>query len=94
MAILESALTRTDLVHVSLTLVVGLLTAIVARVFYMQKLHPLSKFPGPWYATSFSIVGAIISVKQREPEWFMYLVRKYGSKSQRQRRIYAPAHSS
>ncbi|OAL53260.1 cytochrome P450 [Pyrenochaeta sp. DS3sAY3a] len=81
MTILESALARTDLVHVGLTLAVGLLTAVAARVFYMQKLHPLSKFPGPWYATSFSIVGAIISVKQREPEWFMYLVRKYGTDS-------------
>ncbi|KAF2854574.1 cytochrome P450 monooxygenase-like protein [Plenodomus tracheiphilus IPT5] len=49
------------------------------RIFYMQKLHPLSSFPGPWYAISFSIVGAIISIQKREHMWFMYLVRKYGT---------------
>jgi hypothetical protein len=68
----------------SLGMSVALLTIIgvslLSRILYMQWFHPLSKFPGPWYATSFSIVGAIISVKQKEPEFFTYLVKKYGSK--------------
>ncbi|KAH7391885.1 cytochrome P450 [Pyrenochaeta sp. MPI-SDFR-AT-0127] len=68
-----------SLQNVSLSVLLVLLTAVLGRVLYMQKLHPLSKFPGPWYATSFSLVGAIISIKQREPEFFMYLVKKYGS---------------
>jgi hypothetical protein len=72
--------TETMTVRVILTILVALCTAIIGRIFYMQRLHPLSKFPGPWYATSFSIVGAMISLKQREPEFFMYLLRKYGSK--------------
>lgn len=58
-----------------------LLTACLWRVFYMQKLHPLSGFPGPWYATSFSVVGAIVSVMGKEPEWMMYLVKRYGSET-------------
>ncbi|EOA80982.1 uncharacterized protein SETTUDRAFT_124398 [Exserohilum turcica Et28A] len=45
----------------------------------MQKLHPLSKFPGPWYASSFSIVSAIVSVLRKEPQWLMYLEKKYGT---------------
>jgi hypothetical protein len=69
-----------SLLRVSIALLTVVITAILSRIFYMQKLHPLSKFPGPWYATSFSIVGAIISIMQKEPEFFMYLVKKYGSK--------------
>lgn len=53
--------------------------ALVLRIVYCQFFHPLAKFPGPWWATSFSLVGAIISVKHKEPEFLTYLVRKYGS---------------
>ena len=70
-----------SLLKASATVFTAVITALLCRILYMQKFHPLSKFPGPWYATSFSIVGAIISVKQKEPEFFMYLVKKYGSKS-------------
>ncbi|KAF2032837.1 cytochrome P450 monooxygenase-like protein [Setomelanomma holmii] len=59
--------------------ITAILAAILARITYMQKFHPLSKFPGPWYATSFSVVGAVISIEQKEPEFLMYLVRKYGT---------------
>ena len=55
--------------------------ALVTRILYMQTLHPLAKFPGPWYATSFSIFGALVSIKQKEPQFFTYLVKKYGSES-------------
>lgn len=67
--------------NVGIALIASIFAAILSRIVYMQCLHPLSKFPGPWYATSFSIVGAIISIKKKEPEFFMHLVRKYGSKS-------------
>lgn len=63
-----------SLAAITFALVVALL---VSRIFYMQRLHPLAKFPGPWYATSFSIVGAIIYVKQKEPQFFLSLTRKY-----------------
>ena len=66
--------------NLAVAIVGTLLTAVLSRIFYHQYLHPLSKFPGPWYATSFSLFGALVSVKQKEPEFFMYLVRKYGSK--------------
>jgi hypothetical protein len=61
----------------ALALIFGLL---ISRIVYMQKFHPLSKFPGPWYATSFSVFGAIISVRKQEPAFLMSLVKKYGSK--------------
>jgi hypothetical protein len=65
--------------NVGIALLITVFFALLSRIFYMQYLHPLAKFPGPWYATSFSIVGAIISIKKKEPEFFMYLVKKYGS---------------
>lgn len=55
------------------------LASLFSRIVYNLYLHPLSKFPGPWYAASFSIVGALISVQKREPQWLMSLVRRYGS---------------
>jgi len=67
-------------VYVSLA---ALFMALLGRIFYMQRLHPLSRFPGPWYATSFSIVGAIVSAKGREHVWYQYLVEKYGGKQSR-----------
>ncbi|KAK7184163.1 hypothetical protein DPSP01_001198 [Paraphaeosphaeria sporulosa] len=54
-------------------------TALVLRIVYCQFFHPLSQFPGPWWATSFSLVGAIISVKHREPQFLTYLVNRYGT---------------
>ncbi|KAH8719148.1 cytochrome P450 monooxygenase [Phaeosphaeriaceae sp. PMI808] len=66
-------------VRVCVAVVTAVLTAIFARIIYMQKFHPLAKFPGPWYAASFSVVGAIVSVKKKEPEYLMYLVKKYGN---------------
>jgi hypothetical protein len=64
--------------NVGVALLATIFASLLSRIFYLQYLHPLSKFPGPWYATSFSIVGAIISVKKKEPEFFTYLVKKYG----------------
>jgi hypothetical protein len=66
---------------VSLALLAAIAAALLSRILYMQRFHPLSKFPGPWYATSFSLFGALVSVKHREPEFLMNLVRKYGSRS-------------
>jgi hypothetical protein len=75
---------QSDLLHNSafaLGLALALILAsLISRIVYMQKFHPLSKFPGPWYATSFSVFGAIISVRQQEPAFLMSLVKKYGSK--------------
>ena len=55
-------------------------SALFVRIFHNLYLHPLSKFPGPWYAASFSLSGAVISVLQIEPQWLQGLVNKYGSK--------------
>jgi hypothetical protein len=66
---------------VSYALLAAIITALLSRILYMQKFHPLSRFPGPWYATSFSLFGALVSVKGKEPHFLMSLVKKYGSKS-------------
>ncbi|KAF2822598.1 cytochrome P450 [Ophiobolus disseminans] len=68
-----------QLLELSATILLVIVAAILSRVLYMHKFHCLSSFPGPWYATSFSIVSAIISIKEKEPEWLLYLVRMYGS---------------
>jgi hypothetical protein len=61
---------------------ITVLTGIVSRIFYMQFLHPLSKYPGPWYATSFSLFGAMLSVLGKEHEFLLYLSKKYKGKYQ------------
>jgi hypothetical protein len=80
MGLLSSVNVDATPASVGLALVVTLVAALLSRVFYCQFLHPLAAFPGPWYATSFSLFGAIVSVRRQEPEFFTYLVRKYGSK--------------
>ncbi|KAH8819387.1 cytochrome P450 monooxygenase [Xylogone sp. PMI_703] len=59
--------------------VVAIASTLFFRIFYNLYLHPLSKFPGPWYAASFSLTGALISVSQTEPQWLQGLVKKYGT---------------
>jgi hypothetical protein len=66
------------------TLVVGItFVALSIRIFYNLYLHPLSQYPGPWYTSSFSVIGALISYLRLEPQWLMYLVKRYGRKSNR-----------
>ncbi|KAF2200129.1 cytochrome P450 [Delitschia confertaspora ATCC 74209] len=63
------------LVSAAITLLV---TFLLAGVFYRQYMHPLSKFPGPWWLTSTSLVLALISTTGKEPELLLYLIRRYG----------------
>lgn len=58
-----------------------IITALTYRIIHTQFFHSLSSFPGPWYLTSFSLTMALISLTKREPEYLMYLTRKYGSTS-------------
>src|ERR1700760_26920 len=50
-----------------------------ARIIYNLFLHPLAKYRGPWYTSSFSLIGALISVRQIENHWLLGLTRKYGT---------------
>jgi hypothetical protein len=59
-----------------------LLAALTFRIVHTQFFHPLSAFPGPWYASSFSLTMALISLTKREPEYLMYLIHKYGCNTQ------------
>ncbi|CAG8971984.1 hypothetical protein HYALB_00003322, partial [Hymenoscyphus albidus] len=65
--------------YLPVPLLVLIASALFVRVFYNLYLHPLSKFHGPWYAATTSLVCAFISVAKREDEWLQSLVRKYGS---------------
>jgi hypothetical protein len=78
MGLLNSLNLEVTPTNLGLAVLAAVVVVLSSRIFYLQCLHPLAKFPGPWYATSFSIVGAIISVRKKEPEFFMYLVKKYG----------------
>lgn len=71
-----------------------LFAALLLRIIFCQYFHPLAKFPGPWWATSFSLVGALISVRYREPQFLTYLVKKYGSKSSYLYTAFQKLHSS
>src|SRR3978361_386828 len=90
MGILEKA---TALEATPTSIAIAILTLIFAgllsRIVYNLRLHPLSGFPGPWYAASFSLVGAVISVQKKEPQWLLSLVRKYGSECLRSHVHYA-----
>jgi hypothetical protein len=55
-------------------------SAIFIRLFYNLYLHPLAKYPGPWYAATTSLSLAMVSVLKIEPQWLQSLVKKYGSK--------------
>jgi hypothetical protein len=81
MGLLNSLALEVNTASLVLAILATVLAALLSRILYMQYFHPLSKFPGPWYLTSFSLVGALISIKKKEPEYLMYLVRKYGSSS-------------
>lgn len=61
-------------------LLVGLVSAAAARIIRNVYLHPLSKFPGPWYAAATSLTSAIVSWRRVEPRWLLGLTKKYGSK--------------
>ncbi|KAF6809395.1 cytochrome P450 monooxygenase [Colletotrichum musicola] len=54
-------------------------SALLLRIIYNLYIHPLRRFHGPWYAASFSVVHAIISVFKREPQWMQSLVKYYGN---------------
>ena len=58
---------------------VTIVSLLCFRIFRNLYFHPLSKFPGPWYAASFSLTAAIMSVRKVEPQWLQGLVKKYGS---------------
>ncbi|KAJ0385842.1 hypothetical protein COL922a_005547 [Colletotrichum nupharicola] len=53
--------------------------ALILRVVYNLYFHPLSKYHGPWYAASFSLVHALISVMKYEPQWMLWLSKQYGT---------------
>lgn len=59
---------------------IAIVSALFLRIFYNLYLHPLAKFHGPWYAASFSLCPAIISVLRIEPQWMLSLTKKFGSK--------------
>ena len=67
-------------ININYLVLTTLLVIFVCRILYVQFLHPLSGFNGPWYASSSSLFIAMLSVLNREPEWLMYIVRKYGGK--------------
>ena len=79
MAFLSTLGAEANPTNLSLVAVTAIILSLLSHIVYRQFFHPLSKFPGPWWATSFSLVGALISVSKREPQFFMYLVGKYGS---------------
>ncbi|KAI6267967.1 hypothetical protein MCOR27_010367 [Pyricularia oryzae] len=49
------------------------------RIIHSLYFHPLSKFHGPWYAASFSIVHALASALKVEHEWLLQLTKRYGA---------------
>lgn len=74
--------------------VFALCSALISRIAYNLYFHPLSRYHGPWYAASFSIVHAFISVLRLEPQWMLSLSKCYGSKSATQCNIVVFAKQS
>jgi cytochrome P450 len=65
--------------NIATAMTIVTLIALAGRIINMQYLHPLSKFPGPWWATSFSISLALISVLGMEHHFLLRLYKKYGN---------------
>ena len=59
--------------------VAGLLTVLSARAIYNLYFHPLAKYRGPWYSSSFSLFSALVSVRKVEPQWLLSLTKRYGT---------------
>lgn len=72
---------ETNMTLISLASLAGIAitSAVFLRILYNLYLHPLAKFHGPWYAASFSLIPAIISVLRIEPQWLLSLTKRYGS---------------
>ncbi|KAM7198899.1 Pisatin demethylase [Naviculisporaceae sp. PSN 640] len=56
---------------------IALTSAIAFRFIYNLYFHPLSKFPGPWYTAISSLPLAIISLLKVEPQFLLYVSKKY-----------------
>jgi hypothetical protein len=55
------------------------LALLLSRITYNLYFHPLAKYHGPWYARSFSLVDALISVRKIENHWLLDLTKRYGT---------------
>lgn len=74
-----SALTELSASELALIAVFAVFSALALRIVYNLYLHPLSGFHGPWYAASFSLCSALVSVLRFEHEWLLTLAKRYGS---------------
>ncbi|TVY54176.1 Cytochrome P450 monooxygenase gsfF [Lachnellula cervina] len=64
----------------TLLLVITLVISILfSRLVYNIFLHPLAKFPGPWYASATSFTSAVASVLHFEPQWLLKITKAYGT---------------
>lgn len=75
------SLSEAPLSSIALIPAVTIASALLLRIIYNLYWHPLARYPGPWYAASFSLSAALISVLKLEPYWLQSLVKKYGSKT-------------
>ncbi|OAP61369.1 hypothetical protein AYL99_03572 [Fonsecaea erecta] len=80
---LVSSVLPHDISPLFIALLLGSVGAVLLsiRLLYNLYWHPLSKYPGPWYAAATSLSVAVISVLKAEPQWLMSVVRKYGTES-------------
>lgn len=62
-----------------ISLVVAAASFFAFQAFRRIYLHPLSKFPGPWYASATSLTSAITSILRIDPQWLLSLTKKYGT---------------
>lgn len=81
---MTDALSKMTLVGISMPslgplVAASVFSALLLRVIYNLYFHPLSRFQGPWYAASFSISHAVVSVLKKEPQWMLSLAKHYGS---------------
>jgi hypothetical protein len=60
-------------------MIVAVLLYHVGRAIRLNWFHPLSKYPGPWFAKVSPLYDFFVALGERRAQHFEYLHKRYGA---------------